>query len=204
MLLSEIITEVISDVGGDTTDTDLQGKMLIFAKGALRRFPLFSRSRLLIGTSYATLEVGENYLTTPTGFIREISIYYVETDGNRKYIIKLTEGEFGSRVTTDSGTISYYRIVGNVIEFDRNTDTERVVYVEHHKEVDNLSLTDDFFGNTSMLEIMKDGIKATYYEDYTEDTTGRGNKALGRFKAGLDELEAQFLMSEQGEYITES
>ena len=203
MLISEVITEVITEVGGDTTDTTLIANMLIFAKGALRRFPLFSRSRLLIGTSYATLAVGENYLTTPTGFIREVSIYYVETDGNRKYLEKITEGEFGSRVTTDSGTISYYRIVGNVIEFDRKTDTERVVYVEHHKEVDNVAVADDFFGSTDMLEVLKDGMKYYYYK-YVEDTAGNDKEALALFKTGLDELESKFMMSEQGGYVEES
>ena len=48
MIISDIINEVVSEVGGDTSDTDLAAKMLIFAKGALRRFPLFSKARLSI------------------------------------------------------------------------------------------------------------------------------------------------------------
>ncbi len=204
MLISELISEIITEVGGDTTDTALTAAMLVFAKGALRRFPLFSRNRLLVDTSYSTLSSGANYLTTPTGFIREISIYYEETGGARKYIEKLTEGQFGSRVNTGtSGTISYYRIVGNVIEFDRNTDTERVIYVEHFKEVDDIETTDNFFGTSDMLEILKDGMKATYYSDYVEDDA-KGDRKMGLFKAGLDELESKFMMSEHGGHIDEA
>ena len=50
MIISDIISEVITDVGGDTTDTGLAAKMLVFTKGAMRKFPLFSRSRIFLDT----------------------------------------------------------------------------------------------------------------------------------------------------------
>jgi len=200
MIMSDLITEVITEVGGDTSDTTLTANMLIFAKGALRRFPLFSRDRLLIDTSYATLS--GNYLTVPTGFLREISLYYLN-DGARKYIEKLTEGDFGSIVNTStSGKPIYYRIVGNVIEFDK-TYSDLVIYVEHYKTVDEVTASSTFFGDNSMIEVVKDGIKATYYSDYIEDTV-KGDKKFALFKAGLDELESKFIMNEQGGYIDEA
>jgi len=205
MLISEIITEVITEIGGDTSDSTLVANMLLFAKGALRRFPLFSRSRLLVDVAYSTLALGDHYLTTPTDFIREISIYYVESGGHRKYLEKLTEGEYGSKVNTSTtGTISYYRIYGNTIEFDVSTNVERVIYIEYFKEVDDVESTDTFFGSTDMLEILKDGMKAVYYSDYTEDDKGMGDKKWGLFKAGLDELDSKYMMSEHGGHIDEA
>jgi len=199
MIISDIINEVITEVGGDTSDTALQANMLIFAKGALRRFPLFSRDRLLIDTSYATLS--GTYLTTPTGFIREISLYYID-NGARRYIEKLSEKDFGSIVnTSSSGNPSYYRIVGNIIEFDKSC-SDIVIYVEHYKAIDEVTAGSTFPGDNQMIEILKDGMKSTYYTDYIEDMP-KGDKKLALFKAGLDELESKHMMSEQGEYIDE-
>ena len=203
MLISEIIGEIISEVGEDSEDTALSAALLSFAKGAIRKIQLFSRERLLIGTSYATVSEGSNYLTTPTGFIREISIYYMDGDV-RKVLEKLTESEFASRYNEGTnGTVSYYRIVGNVIEFDHNSDTDRVIYVEHYKEVDDVTADTNFFGNSSMIEVLKDGMKAGYYFEYVEDEP-KGDKKMSLFKAGLDELESKFMMAEQGNYIGEA
>ncbi len=55
MLLSEIITEVMGDVGEDTADTALVALMLTWAKATLRRFGLFTRSRPFKTTSSVTL-----------------------------------------------------------------------------------------------------------------------------------------------------
>lgn len=201
MIISDIINEVISEVGGDTSDTDLQAKMLIFAKGALRRFPLFSKARLLTIISYATLTAGQNYLTTPTYFIDETKLWYEES-GKRHEILRKNESEFMAIVdTTATGAPQYYHIVGNVIEFDKNADQDRIIYIEHKGEVDDITSASDFFGNTSMIEILKDGIKGTYYGEYVEDSSGKGDKAMGRFKAGLDKLEEDYMIQNCGGHI---
>lgn len=200
MLISEIITEVINEVGGDTTDTDLIAKMLIFAKGALRRFPLFAKSRLLTNISYATLPVGVNYITTPTYFLDEKFVWYEES-GNRKEIIKVDDKIFLNLVNTQSsGAPQYYHITGNVLEFNVNADADRVIYVEHAAEVDNVTASSDFFGSTDMLEILKDGIKSTYYSDYVEDPI-KGTAKLSLFKAGLDKLEERHMIQTMGGHI---
>lgn len=203
MLISELITEIIDEVGGDNTDTDLIGKMLGFIKGALRRVSLFCRGRLLIDTSYATLAAGANYITTPTGFIREAndrSVYYIES-GKRQYIDKLTTAQFGAQVnTTATGKPAYYHIVENVIEFDKNAASDIVIYVEHFQEVDSITAATTFFGSSDMTEVVKDGAKYTYYSEYVEDPA-KGGEKLNLFKVGLDELESKFMMSEQGDHI---
>jgi hypothetical protein len=200
MLISEIILEVISDVGADSTDTVLIGKMLTFAKGSLRRFPLFTKSRLLYITSYATLLSGTNYLTTPTYFLDEKSVWYEES-GNRQIIDKVTDDEFARIVNTNSsGAPEFYRIYNNVIEFDKNSDSNRIIYVEHLGEVDNITASSDFFGSTDILEILKDGMKASYYSDYVEDPV-KGREKLSLFQAGLDKLEERHMIETKGGHI---
>ena len=102
--------------------------------------------------------------------------------------------------TTASGAPQYFNIVGNVIYFDKNSDADRVIYIEHSGEVDNVTAASDFFGNTSMLEILKDGMKATYYSDYVEDPV-KGDKKFGLFKAGLDKLESDYMIQTMGGVI---
>jgi len=75
--------------------------------------------------------------------------------------------------------------------------------VEHFKEVDNVALGDDFFGSTDILEILKDGIKATYYSDYQEDAA-KGKEKLALFKVGLDTLDSKFMVKELGTHVTEA
>lgn len=203
MLISDIITEAMKEVGADLDDTDLEEKMLTLVKGALRWFPLFCRDELLVATSYATLEAGANYLTTPTGFIREVgedSVYYIE-DGAHKIITKLTDKEFRAVVnTSNTGKPQYYRVISNAIEFDRSADADIDIYIEHFVEVDDVAADDTFFGNTTMVEILKQGVKATYYSDYVEDPA-KGREKLDLFKAGLDEIESKHMVSSQGGHI---
>lgn len=200
MLISDVILEVISDVGADSDDSVLVTKMLGFAKGALRRFPLFTKSRLLYITSTATLTAGANSIPTPTYFISEKLIWYVES-GSRKEIIKKDDDKFLELVNTSaSGVPEYYHIANNLIEFDKNSDVDRTIYIEHLSEVDNVTAASSFFGSTDMLEILKDGMKATYYNDYVEDPI-KGDKKLALFKAGLDELEKRHMIQTMGGHI---
>lgn len=200
MLISAIISEVITEVGGDATDTTLIANMLIFAKSALRRFPLYARARLLKITSYATLAAGASYLTTPTYFIDEVQVWF-EEDGKRQMIIKKDADRFSEVLdSAATGQPQYYYISGNVIQFDRKCDADRVIYVEHSGEVDDIAATSNFFGDSSMLEILKDGIKAGYYSDYVEDTA-KGDRKFGLFQSGLDRMEEEHMKQEMGGHV---
>ena len=202
MLISEIRDEIISEVGQDTSDTTLAALIFGFIKSALRRFPRHTKTRLLLDTSYATLSSGANYLTIPTYFIQERAVYYIN-NGNRKDIPKLSFDDFNEQFNSTSTTKpTGYRIVGNVIEFLHKADKDYVIYVEHFKEVDNVALGDGFFGDTSMVEILKDGVKYYYYK-YAEDPN-EASSWLVLFKAGLDELESDFISDEIGSHIEES
>lgn len=200
MIISSILSEVAQEIGADTTDTGLQAILLTCAKGALRRFPLFAKSRLLYITSYATLTAGTNYLTTPPYFLDEREVWY-EDSGMKKIIHKKEDHEFALIVNTSaSGNPEFYRIINNVIEFDKNAASDMVIYVEHLGEVDDVTATSNFFGSSDMLEILKSGTKATYYANYTE-SPAQGIYELNLFKAGLDALEQQYMIQQCGGHI---
>jgi hypothetical protein len=201
MLISEIISEVIDEVGGDSSDTGLATKLLTCAKGALRRFPLYCRDRLLYATSYATLSAGENTLSVPTYFLagKGAKCVWYEESGRRNIIHKLTDEKFPEYYNSEAtGVPQYYHIEVNTIEFDVKSDVDRTIYVQHLCEVDDVTAASDFFGSSDMIEILKDGIKATYYTDYTEDTTGRGDKKASMFKDGLDKLNSRAMIESLG------
>jgi len=196
MLISEIITEVIDEIGGDSEDSTLSAKLLTFAKGALRRFPLLCRDRLLYATSYATLEAGENTLSVPTYFLagKGPKAVWYEESGRREIIHKLTDEKFIDYYNSEAtGVPRYYHIASGTIEFDVKSNVDRVIYFNHLCEVDDITATSVFFGSSDMIEILKDGIKATYYTDYTEDTTGRGDKKAAQFEDGLNKLDSRYM-----------
>lgn len=200
MLVSEIISEVIQDVGGDTSDTDLTSLMLNWAKSTLRRFPIFSRSRLFNTTSSVTLSSGTSSATLPTGFLREIYIYRksggadieIEKHPNFKNVVN----------TTDTGTPLYYEIIGTTIYFDKAADSNYTIYIEHSKEIDGVASTDTWPYSSTMLEILKDGMKYYYYK-YTEDSAN-ASEQLALMKSGLDQLEQEYMIDQQGGHIDES
>jgi len=200
MLISEIITEVIQDVGGDTSDTDLDALMLVWTKGTLRRFPMFARSRQIKTIGSVTLSSGANSASLPTDFIKESYVYRTSSGAD---IEIETHPHFKNVVnTSDSGIPTYYEIVGTTIYFDKNADTDYTIYIEYFKELDDIASTDTWSYDTSMLEVMKDGMKSYYY-GYVEDKTMRDDSLI-LFKNGLDEMEAQYVVETGGKYIYES
>lgn len=198
MLISAIITEILSDVGADTSDTTLAGKALIWVKDALRMFPMFTRSRLLVTTSTVSLPLGLNYAALPTGFLSEKVIYRTENGANT--IIELSSN-FQSIVNTENtGKPDFYHIIGSTIYFDKKADAAYSIYIEHTKEVDDVAAGDTFFGDSSMIKVLKDGAKAAYYSDYVEEPN-RGAEKLSMFAQELNQIESRHMIQTQGTHI---
>jgi hypothetical protein len=200
VLFSTIRDEIITEVGGDTSDSTLQTLVLGFIKSALRRFPRHTRSRFLLATKSVTLSAGSYYAALPSGFIRELAVFYL-SGGGRKDIPKTDDynEQFNSTsLTPPSG----YRIFGSNIEFVHSADQSYTIYIECSAEIDDVVAGDSFTGDSSIVEILKDGAKH-YYFDYSEDSP-RASEKLGLFKAGLDKLEIDFLSDELPGYIEES
>ena len=200
MLISAIITEIVQETGGDTSDTDLAALILTCIKGALRRFPLFSRTRGIKTTSSISLTSGASSTSLPSGFINEEKVYWLENGARRN--IEDHPNFSGIVNTQDTGVPAYYEIVGATIYFDRKADKDYTIYIEHFKEIDAVAAGDTWAFDSSTAEILKDGAKYTYYSDYTEDQN-KGAEKLALFKAGLQELESKFMIKTCGTHISD-
>jgi len=200
VLISDIIGEVIVDVGGDVADTELTTNLLSWAKSTLRRFPLFTRSRLLKTTSTITLSSGANSASLPTGFLRETFVFR-KSSGSDIEIEK--HPSFKSVVnTSSSGTPLYYEIIGSTIYFDKNANADYTVYIEHSKEIDNVAAGDTWAYSSTMAEILKDGMKYYYFSN-AEDRASASD-ALSMMKIGLDKIEEDHMVDTCGSHIDES
>jgi len=200
MLVSTIQSEIIAEIGGDTSDTALSTKVLGFINSALRKFPLWTRSRFMFATKTATLSSGGVSVSLPTGFIKERDVYYKE-DNNRLRIEKPpSHSYFNDVANTSSGAPNFYQVIGQTVYFDHAADKDYTIYFECSIEQDGLATGDTVAFDSMVVEVVKDGAKY-YYFRYVEDDAGAGQQ-MTLFKNGLDELDAKYL-SELGTHIDE-
>lgn len=175
MLISEIITEIITEVGGDTDDTELAALLLTCFKAGRRRVPAFINDRSFLGRGTFTLAQG-NYsalLSGLTGFVRERAFWWQQTDLSRVPIIPPPSlGYFHTIIRPQTpGKPLYYNIYAGTIEFDKNADTALTIGADYFKEVSTIVVGDTFVGDESMVEISKDFGKAVYFRNHEEDIT---------------------------------
>jgi len=203
MTISNLILRLSRQTGNGTPDSDLIQIFLDCINDALGMFPLFSQSRLVLTTSSGTLSALDRAVDLPDYFISEREVYILES-GNRKRITKKDGKAFNDLVNeNEAGTLSYYRILNNYIEFDRPTNADVVIYIEHFKDVDDVSASDTFFGDSAMLNVLSHLTRGLYYSDYEEDG-GKGKEHLAIGKAGLDKLSARHLREELPECVEEA
>jgi hypothetical protein len=203
MLISEIRDEIITEVGGDTSDTALQDKVLGFIKSTLRRLPKNCQDRSLVAIKTATLSLAAQTATLPANFIRERELYYVD-GGARKKITVIRDTEmFNERYRSDSsGRPEYCRIYGTTIEFSRPADAAYTIYIDCFQSVDSVVAGDTFAHDSSTAEIIKDGAKFYYYT-YTEEK-GQADSFKDLFAAGLRTLNTEYTWAETPDHIEES
>lgn len=206
MLISDIITEIMTDVGADLSDTVLTGKMLTFLKGGLRMIPVKARSRLLTAVSSVSLAENGYSVAVPTGFRKEVSdqsLWYVE-GGSREPIIKYQRDDF-TQIFNDTvlGPPKYFRIIGSTIEFDRRSEVARTIYVEHFKDISSVVAGDTFVGDDSLISAAKLLTKHIYFNDYEEDES-RGKTALALAQDILQEIDSEYMENELGSHVEEA
>ena len=170
MIVSAIVSEIISETGGDTSDTGLQTLIFGFVKAALRRLPRFMISRSLLITTSISLSAGANSASLPNGFVREKQIYRRDSGGVKVEITHPPYFDFHNVNNNDIGAINHYDILGKVIYFDHKSEAADTIYVECFKnDTSSLVIGDSFVGNDDEVEILKDMTKYIYYKDYEED-----------------------------------
>ena len=80
MTINDIISEIIEEVGGSTSDTVLSAKMLSFFKAGYRRLPAFVRDRNFLSEGTINLLTGSDTASLDGlgGFVREREVWYQE------------------------------------------------------------------------------------------------------------------------------
>ena len=204
MLFSALIDEVIGEVGDDVDDSDLETKVLGFVKSALRRFPQNARARSIISKKSVSLASAAQTGTIPSGFIQERAAWYEDSEGVRHDITIIRDTKlFNERYRTNvSGAPEFCRFYGTTIEFNRPANQAYTVYVDCFIEIDNVAAADTFAYDSSMAEIMKDGVKFYYYT-YTEDDDNK--KTWGTlFLDDLRKLDSKYVREETPDHVEES
>lgn len=202
MLISDIVNEVIREVGGDITDTGLQDNAFGYLKSALRRFPQNVRTRSIISKIPLTLAANAGTLQVPSGFMEERAIWY-EVDGKRRNIHIIRDlFKFNALYRgTSYGDPEYCRFYGTTIEFDRLADRVYSCFLEYFKEIDGVLIGDTWAYDSSMAEILKDGMKFYYYT-YAEDESKMATFA-SLFTSTLLSLENKFQREEMPDHVEE-
>ncbi|MFA6142506.1 MAG: hypothetical protein WC738_04335 [Candidatus Omnitrophota bacterium] len=203
MKIQDITNEIISETGGDSTDTDLYTKMFGFLKAALRRLPRFVLTRTLLSTASVSLSALANSASLPAGFVKERFVYRKDT-GGQKIEIKHSNYEEFNKVNNDlTGSIYFYDIVGKTIYFDHKAEAADTIYVECFKnDTSALAGTDDFFGNDDEVETVKDLTKYIYYKDYEEDME-KAAASKQDAASGIATMKSDYLRQQQG-YVEEA
>lgn len=204
MLISEIRDEIISDVGGDPSDTGLQAVMLNCIKDGLGRLPSALRQRSLTAVASLTLAAGASTidLSTTTDFVKE-RLAWREESGNRQEIYYLNQGVLSSYKSSSLGSPQYFNIRGKTMEFDRPADVAYTIYLDYFKSIRSVVATDTFAGNEDLITAVKDLAKFVYYTDYCEDAT-KGAVHMAAAEKILLELDADFIEKEFGGHVEEA
>ena len=206
MTIGEIIDEVITQVGGDTDDTDLADKLLVDAKSALRRFPVFIKTGLARATKSGSLTAAATTMTKPAGIVSIIGDAWFENAGVRLPIIQKKNIDSFRPLYRGSSTGQpqyFHEPTFGTIEFDRKADQTRTIYFPCLIDMDDVTASTEWNFPSSDIEILKDGIKMGYY-DTEEDGAGESSaKFERRFLAGLKKLDERYMRENYPDYIEE-
>ena len=198
--IDAIITEIVTEVGGDNDDSTFVANMLSFFKAGIRHIPGLIRSRLFIGHTTKTLASGDSSIDLSTldpGFIRERAVWMVQSENKRQAIIKADSiAHFHELYSPNgSGDPQYYQIYDKTMEFDKSADIDKTIGLEYFKEISDILGTDTFFGDEPLLEACKHYCKMIYYGDYEENDSKsdkherRGDKLIFNIQGDYEAAE---------------
>jgi hypothetical protein len=202
MTIQEIIDELSIEVGGDTSDSDLQTVMFVCLKAGFRRIPALIRQRIFVKQASMTVASGlyENSLASISGFIRERAIWYLDSNNVRVPILPARSiQDFHNSFSPNLyGKPARYMVYNNggvlYIQFDRRTDQAITVGFDYFAAVSAISLSDNFIGDEQLMECVKGFSMERYYRNYEEDKQKADDN-----KAAANEL----LLQLEGDYEAE-
>lgn len=204
MTIQEIRDEIVEEIAGDSSDTDLLTRIFNVIKAAIRRLPKHVISRTLATIESVSLVAGDNNAPLPTGFIKESYVYRKGADGNKIKINKASADRFNEINDTTPGDISEYRIIGKTMYFDKKTISAETIYIECFKsQVGSLALSSTFFGNDDEVETIKSLSKMIYYRDYEEDKE-KSDDHKADAGTGIAKMNADYMIRELPSHVEEA
>lgn len=205
MIISEILTEIIEEVGGDTSDTALATKMLGFFKAGLREIPAYVRDRNFYFTSTYTLPAASNTvdLSNFSGFIREREVWFQGDNQVHVPIYVPPSLQYFQKIVTPlSPGKPFYRIIyGRTMQFDKKADAGLVIGMDYLKAVSSIVAGDTWTPDEQVLQAAKYFCKKVYWQ-YQEDDK-RAVEAERQGKEIAAKLEEEYEVQELGGYVDE-
>lgn len=164
-ILEDIVAEIVADVDTAT--------MFLYLKSGLRRIPANIRSRMFLTEATLPLSASAytlNLSSLSPKFSRERAIWYVDSEGKRQPITKLTSPqEFHRHFNPASyGKPTFYRIYGTTLNFDKRADAALTIGFDYFKKAADVTTSDEI-DDEEMMEAVKEYAKAIYYQDYEKD-----------------------------------
>lgn len=206
MTINEVITEIITEVGGDPSDSTLTAKMFGFFKAGYRRIPALIRDRNFLAEGTITVSSGSDKgdLTSLPGFIREREVWFQGDNLIHIPIYRPPSTQYWHKVITPnaSGKPFYFRIYGKTIQLDKKADKDLLVGFDYFKEVSAIELTDTWDADEQIMEAAKDFCKMVYFGSYEEDEA-KASRFERQGKDIISRLEEEFEVEELGGYVDE-
>lgn len=205
MTIQQVVDEMAVEVGGNTSDSDLESILFTTFKAGLRRVGTYLLSRTFFLQGSVTIASGEYEvsLSTLSGFIKERAVWYLDSNNIRVPVYPhISVQNFHNYFSPNLyGKPARYIIYNqNVMQFDRRTDQALTIGLDYQKSISSIVLTDTFAGDEQLLEVVKGFAYERYYRNYEEDKQKADDNKL-EATGLLLQLEGDYESSEVGNYI---
>lgn len=208
MLMSDLITEVIGEIGADPDDAVLTNNLFNYMKSGMRLIPALIRSRIITTRQSFTLPAGHNSFDLTTlspAFLRERVFSYVDNNGKNVIIHQQSVAMFTSY--QDPALVGayplHYNMSNKTVFFDRSAPIPLSINVDYFCGITNpLQITSTYFSSEDSVELVKSLCKMKYYEYEEDDAKVERNK--GDAKILMDEMESRYIEDELGGFPDET
>jgi hypothetical protein len=200
MVVTDIITELVRETGGDQDDTSLSTLWLSFITAALRRIPEQVRTRAIYANTSLTLTSGQRTVTLPSNFAYPKHICRVY-DTTRPEITILQDPVFNKYYTTQTGVPQFARVNVSTIEFECLAVQDYTIVLDYYKDP-SYGLTSSDGVERKLVEPVKEMAKYIYYFDYEEDTE-KGQAHLVIANDLLNKIEEKDMEQEVGSHVSD-
>lgn len=207
MLLSDLVDEVIDELGADPDDPEIPGKIFGYMRAGMRTIPALVRGRMLTTRQNFTIPFNSNTydlsLLSPS-FIRERGFWYTDNNNKKVEIVRMDVSQFKQYQDVQAQAYPrYYNISAKNFFLDRLTSLAMSIEVDYFCAItDSITSATAFTLGEDYIELVKKLTKSIYYE-YQEDNDKMTSNKMDA-KIFIDELEARYEEDEMGDFPIET